>query len=88
MYLHLGDDAMIAQKDVIGIFDMDAVTVTEDGKNFLRRAEKNRTLINISENLPKSFIVCAGETKKSKVYISQISSATLLRRWGKVQLEP
>ena len=42
-------------------------------------AEKAGRVINVSMELPKSFVVCSSEGK-IKVYISQISSSTLLKR--------
>jgi len=79
MYLHLGDEFIIPFHTIIGIFDMDAVTVTKTGQKFLQNAEKNGRLYTISENLPKSFIVCR-ENGQETVYLSQISATTLNRR--------
>ena len=78
MYLHIGDDKIVFTDDVIGIFDMDTATVTETGKNYLRRAEKEGILETTGESLPKTFIVCAG--KKEKIYVTPISTLTLLKR--------
>lgn len=79
MYLHLGRDIVVRIADVIGIFDMDRATVGKITREYLKRAEKNGTVRTITQELPKSFIVCL-EEKKEVVYISQISSATLLKR--------
>ncbi len=79
MYLHLGNNFTVNSDDVIGIFDLDNTTVSKRGRNFLRDAEKNGSVINASEDLPKSFVITKqkGETK---VYISSISTQTLLKR--------
>lgn len=79
MYLHLGRDIVVRIADVIGIFDMDRATVGKITRKYLKRAEKNGTVRTITQELPKSFIVCL-EGKKEVVYISQISSTTLLKR--------
>ena len=39
----------------------------------------------MSLELPKSFVVCRDETGRLTVYISQISTATLLKRTGFVE---
>lgn len=79
MYLHLGDEFIIPYRTIVGIFDLDAVTVTKTGRTFLQGAERAGRLYSISENLPKSFIVCM-EDGRETVYTSPISAATLNRR--------
>lgn len=81
MYLHLGQSTVVNRDDIIGIFDMDNSTVMKNTRNFLAEAEKNGEVINITYELPKSFILCCNKkSKKTKVYISQISPSTLLKR--------
>ncbi len=79
MYLHVGDEIIIPYGNIVGIFDLDAVTVTRTGRTFLQEAERGGRLASISENLPKSFIVCVEEGRET-VYTSPISAATLNRR--------
>ena len=84
MYLHLGLDKVITFDDIIGIFDLDTSTVSKNTRNYLARAETAGEVENVCNDLPKSFIVCRGSDGKRKIYISQISSATLLKRTGYV----
>ena len=49
--------------------------------NFLKKAEKNGDVITVSYELPKSFAVVS-ENGKTKVYISQLATSTLLKRSG------
>lgn len=81
MYLHLGQDTLVKKKDIVGIFDMENTTVSKRTLNFLKISEKKKQVINVSYEMPKTFIVCATK-KERKVYISQISSSTLLKRSG------
>ena len=81
MYLHLGQDRVINFSDIIGIFDLDTATVSKKTRDFLANAEKKGNVINVTYELPKSFVVCS-ENGKTKVYISQLSSTTLLKRTG------
>lgn len=80
MYLHLGMDKVITFDEIIGIFDLDTSTVSKSTRNYLAMAEKAGIVENICYDLPKSFIVCRDKNGNDKVYISQISSATLLKR--------
>ena len=79
MYIHLGQDTLVKKKDIIGIFDLDTATVSKRTRDYLSKAEKKGMVINVSTELPKSFIVCQHKNEK-KIYISQISTATLLKR--------
>lgn len=81
MYLHLGQDTVVRTRDIIGIFDLDITTVSKHTRNFLTKREKKGCVVNVTYELPKSFILCKNKRKKkSAVYISQLSTATLLKR--------
>ena len=80
MYLHLGQDKVVATQEIVGIFDLDTSTVSKATRDYLARAEKEKRVINICSDLPKSFIVCGRRKEERLIYISQISSATLLKR--------
>lgn len=79
MYLHLGGDTVIAMKDIIAIFDLDLTTTSKITREFLHVAEEEGFVINVSEDLPKSYILTENNNE-SRVYISPISAATLLKR--------
>ncbi|MCD8026543.1 MAG: DUF370 domain-containing protein [Clostridiales bacterium] len=79
MYLHLGQDTVITAESIVGIFDIDACTVSKRARDYLANAEKSSCVVNVSYELPKSFIVCE-ENSKTTVYISQISTKTLSNR--------
>ena len=80
MYIHLGQETVVREADIVGIFDLDSTTISKHTRKFLNLAEKNKKVINVSYELPKSFIVC--KNKEEIIYISQISSSTLLKRSG------
>ena len=79
MYLHLGKKKKKKKKSIIGIFDIDTSTISKWTKDYLSNATKNKRVINVSMELPKSFVVC-NENNEIKVYVSQISSQTLMKR--------
>lgn len=76
MYLHLGQSTVVTHDEIVGIFDLDTTTVSKRTRDFLQRAEKEKKVVYVSNELPKSFVVCADK----KIYISQISPNTLLKR--------
>jgi len=82
LYLHLGQDTVVTLDEIIGIFDLDTTTVSKSTRNYLTNAEKAGDVVNVSMELPKSFMVGASHVRPSgrMIYISQISSTTLLKR--------
>ena len=81
MYIHLGGDDVISQEKIIGIFDLENTTLSKKTLDFLSCCEKRKEVINVSYEMPKSFIL-TNDKNKNKVYISQISPATLSKRLG------
>lgn len=79
MYLHLGQETVVETSRILGVFDLDNTTISKHTRAFLAKAQQEGRVVNVSYELPKSFIVCAGE-KGEVVYLSQLSPATLLKR--------
>ena len=79
MYLHLGNDVIVNMNSVIGIFDMDNTTVSKRTRDFLANAEKNGRIIDITDDLPKSFVVVKAWDGEI-IYISSLAPRTLMRR--------
>jgi len=79
MYLHLGQDVAVSTKSVVGIFDMESTTVNKDTRRFLYDKEHSGRVVNVVADLPRTFVLTQ-DSAGDKVYISQISSATLLKR--------
>jgi len=81
MYLHLGQSVVTPEASIIGIFDLDNTTGSHITRKFLGDAEKDGRVISVSDELPKSFVVC-GEEKSAgvKVYLSQLTTQTLMKR--------
>ena len=80
MYLHIGSNRNIREKNIIGIFDLDGATVSSITRNFLARAEKRGLVEATNEELPKSFVLYFDGKNQSKICFSQISSVALCGR--------
>ena len=79
MFLHLGSDVGVNMADVIAILDLDVTSTSKITREFLTVAEEEGFVVNVPGDLPKSFVIT--ETgNESRVYISPISSQTLLKR--------
>lgn len=80
MYLHLGQGVVVPYRDVLGVFDLDNTSSSRLTRAFLERAERSGQVVNVWEDLPKSFVLCRHGAEEPVVYLSQLSAATLLRR--------
>jgi len=86
MYLHLGQNVIIPETDIIGIFDLDNTTGSHITRKFLNDAEKGGSVINVSDELPRSFVV-SGKDKEITIYLSQLSPQTLNKRSETMRFE-
>ena len=86
MYLHLGQSVVVPESSVVGLFDLDNTTGSHITRRFLKRSEKDGEIINVSDELPKSFVVC-NENGKTEIYLSQLAAQTLLKRSGTMRFD-
>lgn len=75
MYLHICKNTIIKTENIIGIFNIDSI---KDTKEYLELTENNE-VEDVSEGLNKT-IIFVKENNKNKLYISNISVATLIKR--------
>lgn len=85
MYLHLGNDTIIRKNDIIGIFDLESSTLSYKTREFLSNAEKKGRVVNVSAELPKSFVLCK-ERDEEIIYICQLSPVTLIKRASQMNI--
>ena len=77
---HLGQGVVVPYRDVLALFDLDNTSASHLTRRFLERAEQAGQVVNVAEDLPKSFVLCRPAGGEATVYLSQLSTATLLRR--------
>ena len=76
MYLHLGSDVSVNVNEIVGIFDIEKVTVQSYMNEYLSYCQKNSKIYYVSIDMPKSIIVCT-----YTVYIRNVSCLTLRKRF-------
>ncbi|MCF0121358.1 MAG: DUF370 domain-containing protein [Oscillospiraceae bacterium] len=86
MYLHIGQGVVVPMSSVVGIFDLDNTTGSYITRGFLKAAEERGMVEVVSQDLPKSFVICS-ESGGDRVYLSQLSSQTLLKRCETMSFE-
>ena len=82
MYIHLGQNTVVKNSDIVGIFDIDNTSVSKHTKALFADFEKKKRVINVSFEIPKSFLLVK-KGDESFIYITPISSATLKKRWSR-----
>lgn len=80
MYLHLGQNEIVPERRIIGIFDLDKCSASKRTMEFLTQAEKDSVVLDVSGELPKSFVVCDHPYHPQIVYLSQLNTSTLKGR--------
>lgn len=78
-YIHLGKGSVINTGGIVGVFDLDITSQSHITRAYLAAAEKDGQVLNAAEDIPKSFVVTE-ENGQRRVYLSQLASATLLKR--------
>ena len=79
MYIHLGRDYVLNDRDIIGIFDLETTTISPRGREFLNYAQKNGAVVSLSDELPQCYVLADGGLVDA-VYLSELSSAAMKRR--------
>jgi len=79
MFLHAGNGKNIREKDIIGIFDMDNATISSLTRKYLSAEQKRGSLLDVSTDIPKSFIIYKAGNE-TKVLFSTLSTSALLGR--------
>ena len=78
MYVHLGRDYVLNDRDIIGIFNLETTTISPRGREFLNYAQKNGAVVSLSDELPQSYVLA--DSPVDTIYLSELSSAALKRR--------
>lgn len=79
MYVGTGGDMAVRDRSIIGIFDLDNTTTSRHTRRFLSEAEQHGVVIDVSGELPKSFVLTQ-ELGMERVYLTQFNTAAIDRR--------
>ena len=87
MYLHLGQNEIVSDHRIIGIFDLDKCSYGKRTRDYLSAADKEGVVLDISGDIPKSLVVCDHPYHEQIVYLSQLNTSTLKNRAESRKLE-
>ena len=77
MYLHIGKNVLLRKEELIGVFSVDSLKKDSKGKKYLNALEQEGNFQDISDGKWSSVVLT-----DDRVFITRISSATLLQRSG------
>ena len=83
MYIHLGRDYVLNDRDIIGIFNLETTTTSPRGREFLNYAQKNGAVVSLSDELPQCYVL-ADRAVVDTVYLSELSPTAMRRRAEKM----
>ena len=83
MYIHLGRDYVLNDRDIIGIFNLETTTITPRGREFLNYAQKRQVLTRARAIETQCYVLADGGLVDA-VYLSELSSAAMRRRAQKM----
>ena len=83
MYIHLGRDYVLNDRDIVGIFNLETSTASPRGREFLNYAQKNGAVVSLSDELPQCYVLADGAVVDT-VYLSELSPAAMRRRAEKM----
>ena len=76
MYVHIGNNRIVNEKNIVGLFDIDTTSMSRSTKNLLSEAEKEGRLSLCDDGIPKTFIL----TDDDSVYFTRLSARTVADR--------
>lgn len=79
MYIHIGQDFILNDKDILGIFDFDNISTSSITMDFLKKLEKEDGLIAISDEIPKALVLTMSGGIEIG-YLSPLNSRTIIGR--------
>ena len=75
MYIHIGNNKVVRKSEILGVFDLDSSTVSVNTRNYLSKAQKEKRVITLGYDLPKSFIIL----KSNEVYLSPFNTSSIVK---------
>ena len=87
MYVDIGMDLAVRASQVLGVFDLDNTSWSKRTREFLQRAQEDGSLIEATDELPKSFVLTQ-EYGQTRVYLTKYNASILARRfcWNEIAI--
>ena len=84
MYLHLEKNESVHKAELVGVFDIETATTSAVTREMLSDAQKKHRVVNLSGDLPKTFII--SETRLAEtVYLTSLPTASYKTRLNNIR---
>lgn len=80
MFLQIGDSFSVKTSDVVMILDADTASRGRATRAFWKRKEEEGLVVDCSDTLPLSLVLVQERGKEAVLYLSRLTSKTLLQR--------
>lgn len=81
MYIQIGNEVSVRERDIVGIFNVDTTFRSKDSSDFLKISDEEGFVYKSYDYYIKSVVITEIDNK-SKIFLSPISSHTLIKRIG------
>ena len=85
MYVHIGKDTIIEEKNIIAILDLEKMLENKTLETILKQLKIENKIVNYQNGNEKSLILVKKQ-EKIEAYFSNISSITLAKRIKKEKI--
>lgn len=86
MFLHLGNDIYINQKDIIAVCNLDTASVSKNTQLYLKKAEEAGLVETICNDIPKSFVIVRQKYNRNMKRYNKSTSRKRLNNKDKIYL--
>lgn len=79
MFVHIGNNIILRQEDIIGVYNIKAIKNTNEYINIINKLTKEKKLMK-KEDSEENTLIITEKNKNIKGYITNISSVTIEKR--------
>lgn len=76
-YVHLGADVSVFSGDILGVFDLENVSVVRSVNDYLGAEQRAGRVYYCSLDMPRTFVVCT-----DRVYVTNVGGKTIVNRFS------
>jgi len=80
MYIHVGNNKNVRDKDIIAVLDLDTATLSKTTREFLAVADEEGFVETICNDIPKAAVICE-LGHNSRILLCPVASSTIKKRY-------
>ncbi len=80
MFVHIGNNIVLEEKDIIGIYNIESMRESEEYKNLIESLKKTNNLVTQANGDARSLIMTKEENGKIVGYETNVSTMSIAKR--------